>query len=521
MKTRDRLLVLLALLTALPTAAPAATALEGYWENTMGGRKTTHGQAWDLYRPGRDWKYPSSYFELKLRSNIGSKAELWGKLGARWDGCNNNAPQPSFYLYEGHLKYRWERNQKAAEVFLFSREYRYWVGNHLLNLVDGDQVKDGDNSQGIRAEAWTGPWNLIYAFSDFSSQDNLGSQPERTDDVHILRGTHRIGDGGSYLGGTYLRKTYGQADASYGEQHNEVSSVDFQWVLPFADLSAEYAESRVPAEEIANDGWRAHDWHSAHIGKALENSVPRDGALRAELRNMVFGNSSLGYYTVNTGYWWVGPDFRNYMGKVDTDRVGHFFHTYYRLPTHAITYTLSWGNERRVNPYFYGLDFDLNPLMTSDPKRWLEQNLYIEFINGFRMSLSHNRSDEIYQGVEWPHHDWLAELIVENRLAWLKTQFKIKDWETRYEKRIYGLEATINLTQQWKWYNRLLVASDQTEARSMVYTQIQWRPHDNMELFLSYGPEEYGDWGALTNDADFESGGKMRDEFKLTLKTWF
>jgi hypothetical protein len=66
-----------------------------------------------------------------------------------------------------------------------------------------------------------------------------------------------------------------------------------------------------------------------------------------------------------------------------------------------------------------------------------------------------------------------------------------------------------------------MVASDAIEARSMLYTQLQYRPHENLELFLSYGPEGYGDWGELVNDKDFESGGRMRDEYKLTLKTWF
>jgi hypothetical protein len=65
------------------------------------------------------------------------------------------------------------------------------------------------------------------------------------------------------------------------------------------------------------------------------------------------------------------------------------------------------------------------------------------------------------------------------------------------------------------------MASDAIEARHMVFTQIQYRPHDNMEFLLSYGPDWYGDWGELTNDSDFESGGKMEDMFKLQLKTWF
>ena len=506
---------ILFLMLTLCLSAQAATVLEGYWESNLGGSRVNDDQYWDLWRP-------SNYFEMKLRVNLSNNGELWAKLGSRWDRWNNAAPQPAFFLYEGHLKYRVESGDKAAEAFLFSREKRFWIGNHLLELVREDNVKDGDNAQGLRAEAWSDPWYGVYVFSDFSSQDDHGSASlERTDDVHMLRGTRRYGDSGSYLGATYLRKNYGVVSDNFGKQFNQVMSVDCLWVTNLGDLSAQYAESVVPSEDLGDDHWSFSHWHRGKLGAWMEAAIPRDAAVKAELRNFSVGNHSIGHYTLNMNYWRLGPDFRNYQGGDATNEVGYSFDTYYLIPQRAITYSLGWGRKHRVDRYVYSYEENGNPLLTNDPKQWLNQNLYIEFINGFKFSLSHNRYDDNWQGVDYKHHDWFAELIVENRLAWLKTQFKIKDWNTRFEKRIYGLETTLNLSSQWKWYNRFMVASDAIEARSMLYTQLQYRPHENLELFLSYGPEGYGDWGELVNDKDFESGGRMRDEYKLTLKTWF
>jgi hypothetical protein len=510
------------LLMMLASSLPAATVLEGYWENQLWTRKVSELEYWDVIRPGQDWRYPASYFEFKLRNNIGNKGELWAKTGVKWESGQNDDPQPAFTLYEGHLKFRHDWDSKAAELYLFTREYRYWIGNHLLELVHDNGVKNGDNNRGFRAEAWLGGWNLAQIGVDFYDNDNRGGDPRQDDDLHLTHIGRTLGDKGSFIGATFLQKTEGNVSADFNRQYNRVWSSDLQWVFPFGDLSAEYAESSSPAEGLEEDSWAPNYWHEGDLGRAIESLYPRDSAMRAELRNLTLSHPNLGSYSMNLGYWHYGPDYRNYLGNGDIqNKIGNYFHTYYRLPKKAVTYTISWGKERRVDSFIYAYDEQQDPLFTEEPRHWLLHNLYIEFINGFKFSLSHNRNDETSLGIEKPKHDWLAELVVENRLAWLKTQFKIKDWDTRDEKRFFGLETTVNLTDQWKWYNRYMVANDRERARSMVFTQLQYRPHDNMELNFAYGPPEYGDWGELTNDPDFESTGQMRDEFQIMLKTWF
>jgi hypothetical protein len=514
---KRQLLAAMLLLTALASNVSAGdTVLQGYWEANLGGSRVNDSHPWDLWRP-------SQYFELKTLRQLGDEAEAWVKFGARWDGWNNPGDQSRFWLQEGHLKYRFDRNGTGFESFLFTRESRYWIGNHLLQLVNDGAVNDGSNAQGLRVDGWRGKWNATYVLSDFSAQDDHTTPGlEPTDDVHIMRVTRRLDERGSYLGGAFLRKNYGAANGDWGKQQNRVFSLDMQWFSDAFDVAAEFADSRVPAEDSADDSWHEDAWVRGDFGQSFERFFPRNSAFRAELRNLKMGDHRWGHYTMNMGYWNIGPDYRNYQGGDTTDRVGHFFNTYYRLPQRAVTYSLDWGRERRRDNYAWAFDFEGEPTaITRDPRRWLNQNIYVEFINGFKVSLAHNRSEDFFFGRTYEHNDWLAELIVENRLAWLKTQFKIKDWETEVEKRIFGLETSLRITDSLKWYNRYMVANDSVESRHMLYTQIQYRPHDNTELFLAYGPDWFGDWGHLTNDSDFETGGRMVDEFKFQLKTWF
>ncbi len=515
MKTAKIVILACLLLPALFASVAAQNNLSGYWEGAFGGSRVNDEHPWNLWRPNQ-------LFEFDFTGNVAEGAEVRLKFGARWDRDNSPELQPGFLFREGHLKYRHDESGRGFEALIFARERRFWVGNHLLNLIDENSVSSDNNAQGYRLDGWRDDWNVTYILSDFSNQeDHSTPELEGTDDAHIVRLTRRFGDKGSYFGGTYLRKNYGKVDSLYSKQFNEVRSADFQWITDAVDFSAEFADTRVPAEDIPNDGWHKDAWKYGKLGQSLDRFFPRNTAFRAEFRNVTVGNHRYGHYTITGGYWNIGSDYRNYQGSDATNRIGHFFHTFYRVPQRAVTYTLSTGAERLRASKLFAFDGDDRPLYTSNPRSWLNQNLYVEFINGFKFSFSHNRAEDRFNGRDYKHHDWVFELIVENRLAWMKTQFKIKDWDTQQEKRIFGLETTINLTGSLKWYNRYLVADDAIEARSMLFTQLQYRPHDNVEVLFGYGPENYGDWGELTNDADFETGGKMRDEFKLLLKTWF
>ena len=51
-------------------------------------------------------------------------------------------------------------------------------------------------------------------------------------------------------------------------------------------------------------------------------------------------------------------------------------------------------------------------------------------------------------------------MSVENYLAKLLAQYKIKDFGEIWEKQITGVELSVNLTEQWKFFTRGMIVND-------------------------------------------------------------
>ena len=109
---------------------------------------------------------------------------------------------------------------------------------------------------------------------------------------------------------------------------------------------------------------------------------------------------------------------------------------------------------------------------------------------------------------------------MENSLAKLLGQFKIKDLGETWEKHIAGIELSVNLTEKWRCCTRGIIAEDRVGSRFSIFTELQYRMSGNTELYLQYGPNYWGLYG-LVNDDGFASSGMMNKEVKLILKGWF
>ncbi len=109
---------------------------------------------------------------------------------------------------------------------------------------------------------------------------------------------------------------------------------------------------------------------------------------------------------------------------------------------------------------------------------------------------------------------------MENKLAKLLTQFKIKNINESNEKQIAGIELSVNLSDRWKLFTRGMIANDRAGSRHSFFTEIQYRIGGNTEFYLQYGPNWYGSYG-LVNDDGFASSGEMKKEIKLIVKGWF
>ena len=524
---RAATLAALALLLAAADPAHAVTKLEGEYQVQLDIRKQDRFFPWDY-----DFNNDDSFglVQFRLFSQPRPDTEAYLKFEQDWNRGNNSGFRPEFQFREAHLRYRLEKGGRGVDTHLFSRQDRFWVENHLIEVVKGDNVKDSDNAQGIRTDVFGYlDTDFTYIYSDFSSQSNPNTtsdpaRPADTDDAHIFRARRSFLDGNIRSGVTYNRKVEGET--RLGEDgHTEVFAGDFRYNWASTDFRVEYAEShtsnidrpdsiQVPGGDTffpGDGGFSTPD----DLVDALQPHTwfPTDATFKAEMRSVSVGTRTFGYYNIAPYYWYAGPDYSNPLGDGLNDERGYWINTWYLLPERAITLSANYG--RWSKEIFEQKDFS---------EVYVE--LYTEYVNGFTSKFFHRRKKtRDYSVPGFPettkNYDLFAEVQVESRLAWMRIQGKIKDLDTENQKELASLETSVNLTNTLKMYNRFTVGNDPARLRESFFAELQYRPRSGMEVFLSYGPWWIGDSDNPVDDGDLEGGATNKDIIKFTLKGYF
>jgi hypothetical protein len=519
--------IALPLLGAAPGAATAATKIEGEYQIQLDIRKQDRFFPWD-YDYNNDDSFGLAQFRILSQPREGVEAFL--KFEEDWNRGNNSAYRPEFQFREAHVRYRWEKAGHGIDTHFFSRQDRFWVDNHLIEVVRGDNVKDSDNGQGFRIDGWG--WavdNVTYIYSDFSGQSNPGTtsdpaQPADTDDAHIFRARREFPGIGLRTGVTYNRKVEGET--RLGERgHTEVYAGDVRYNWHNIDFQLEYAESHLKHIERADsilvpghdpyfpkDGQFSSPQGAAGLLRPNE-WLPSDATVKAEIRSISVGSPTLGYFNLAPYLWYAGPDYSNPLGDSLNDERGYWVNSWYLVPQRAITVTANYGRWRK----------DI-----FEQKRLAELyvEIYTEYVNGFTSKFFHRRrrtrdySDPA--GVEiTENNDLFAEVQVESRLAWMRIQGKIKDLDTEDQKELASLETSVNLTSTLKMYNRFTFGNDPARVRESLFAELQYRPRQSMQMFLSYGPWWIGDSPNPVDDGDLEGGAQNKDIVKFVLQGFF
>lgn len=516
----------LALLAALaPGAAPAlaVTQLNGEYNLQLDIRKQDRGFEWDFDSNNND---TFSNAQFRLLSTPRPGVEAFVKAEADWNSNDNNGDRPMFLFREAHLRYRWELKggQRGFDSYLFTRQSRFWVNNYLIQVVRDGEANDGGNAQGVRVESWgfLGGVNATAIVSDYSGQYNaqdfcrdcsadslqkLEAERRRraTDDGLALRLRRQFAGNRLRTGFTMNRRTENQLGDEQNEtRYSQVFAGDVRYTLANADISLEYAQSHTNGP---GPGVRFQDGLDQRV---LGFTLPNSAALQLEIRSIRLGTGKTGFLNVAPRAWFWGPTFDNRMGESNRDEKGYVINTWYLVPQRSITLTNNWLEyrkkatlRRKVNEFY--------------------SEAYIDFVNGFTGKVFYRRrrtEDEQTGGIlrVEKNDDVAALLTVESRLAWMRISGKLKNMNTPFEKQLAALETSVNLGEKTKLYTRLAVGNDPTGLRRALFTQLQYRPSANMELFLEYGPGWIGDSPLPVDDGDLEGSGKQKDIIKLFLK---
>ena len=98
---------------------------------------------------------------------------------------------------------------------------------------------------------------------------------------------------------------------------------------------------------------------------------------------------------------------------------------------------------------------------------------------------------------------------------------KVKDVGRPEHKQLYAVENSVNLTNTLKVYNRFAFGNDASILRKAVFTQLQYRPTGNVEMYLQYGPDWIGNNPTPVDETNLQGSGDQTDLVKFILKGYF
>ncbi|MCK4546734.1 MAG: hypothetical protein KAW17_04745 [Candidatus Eisenbacteria sp.] len=479
--------VCLGLTCFLPTVddACARARLEGYYETEAvaeNDNSLQEGSRW-IFNPMRH------LYEFKFSANPHRRFDIWTKFNGDNNNVDRNLHVRRFWLIEGHARVFGD----GWEAIAFTKEDRYWMANvlsHFFTWADGSRLRTGDN-MGIRLQRWN--WwhglNATVIYSDFSGN------VEPAEDGKIVKIDRYWEKQKLFLAGYWVRKDWNERTAD-GEveydsaDNNQVFGLDIRWNRGF-EWAMQLGHSEIPGDRV----WGTSD---------------NSWAFATEIRNLRAGPFQLKLSHRN-----YGKEFFNYLsGALDAGgQQGRRYYNgefLYGLPNLAVTTRVSYEH------------YDQDQVGTTRDQSVdnVFGEVYVEWIHGFASRVYYQKTDNI--DGRWKH--LFGEFLVENFLAKLKAQFKIRNMDTRYEEILYGIDLGFKLSDKFKANVRAMTSDHRKTvlARQSLWAQGIYHVGDQMELTFDYGPSWHGD-NDLVNDGSF-AGSQDADithRFAMKLRAWW
>lgn len=510
--------------------ATAANKVEGYYEAEVSSQKED-GQ-WHFGSPGANGM-PKHYAELKFWSWPSDKFEIFAKLRAESNRDDDRTPEvdyykPPWYSGEGHIKLRGDKH----ETFLFYRQSRFYINDEpLLRLVDDGKLKNDDwgpKAQGVRSDFWeTSLFGLTEIGGTFIYSDNGGTfsldgvDIPNGDNNLIARLRHQGWNNRIKTGIMYTRKDWTDTSRDdykdlLGKMYNAVLSADIE----FTPRELVHTGLVLGPVNLEQSRWTAEVAYSQqpYQEEVFGASRHRARALAVEARDI-----HISQVTLHAWYNDFGEDFRAYMSnRFDESR------EYNRIQKHGEAIWLVPGKAVTAKVYYdtYRKRVADEPGGGLRPSEEWYGELYVEFINGFKARFAHRNwhgydaSAEISDFQTYP--DWFAEVSVENFLAKVRLQARVRDAGTFRQVTIWGFDMSVNITERLKGYLRAMNVNEETEARHTLFAQLKYDIGWGAEVYFEYGDAgqsdnlAYTDW--FVNDG---SNANLSDRFKLLVKAWF
>jgi len=532
----------------------AETQIQGYYEAEIAAEKNDGN--WQVGPPG-DSGMPKHFAELKFLVWPNDKFEVYSRIWAQSNRDDDRSPTVDYYAPpwingEGHIKFR----QSKYEAFLFYRENKFYINDEpLLRLVDDGKLRNGSLAQGVRFDFWEtdlGIKNLggtaiisdnggTFQASRFIPDQNgnpISTEPDENgdttpipyssdftngEDSRIFRLRHKSWSNRIEAAVMYTRKDWtDDSQVNWRElmplMYNDVFSYD----LAFSPRNLIKTGLRLGPINLEQSRWTTEmAWsRSPYREEVFGLSRHRARAIAFEQRDIHIGD-----FTLHSWYNDFGEDFRSTTsGRFDEggeyNKIQKHAELIWLVPLKAVTTKVTWDNQRQRT-----LDQPGGGLRPST--EWYGE-LYMEFINGFKSKFAYKNwhgydaDSAINEFRTYP--EWFGEVSVENFLAKIRLQFRVRDAGTFRQVTAYGFDMNVNLTNRLKGYLRAMNVNEETQARHTAFAQLIYDIGSNAQFYFEYGDGGqsdnlvYNDW--FTRE-DSVNGPNLRDRFKLLVRAWY
>lgn len=529
--TARTLLILLGFCMALGAAVPAKAinTVSGYYEAEVSAQKNDN--KWHLGSPSANG-IPQHKAELSFLTMPSDKFEAFARIRAESNRDDDRSPNVDYYAPpwfggEGHIKIK----QNKYEAYLFYRQNRFYINDEpLLRLVDDNKLKNDDwgpKAQGVRLDFWETDFGLknlggtIIISDDGGTFTNGGVDVPNGDDNKIFRLRHKAWDGRIESAVMFLRKDWTDTSQENWRELMPLMNNDvFSFDVAFSPRNLITSGLRLGPINLEQSRWTTQmAWskrpYDEHVFGA---SKTRARAIAVEERDIHIGD-----FTIHSWYNDFGEDFRDFMSsRFDNsdgyNKIEKHAEVIWLVPRKSVTTKLIWDSQRKrvADEPGGGL---------RESTQWYGE-LYMEFINGFRTTFAYrdwhgyDKSLEVNDFTSYP--DWFGEVSVENFLAKIRVQARIRDAGTFRQVTAYGFDLNVNLTERLKGYLRAMNVNEKTEARHTIFAQLKYDIGSGAEFFFEYG--DAGQSDNLVNTDWFVQDGSdsnLSDRFKVLVKAWF
>ncbi|MEW5693841.1 MAG: hypothetical protein AB1765_11160, partial [Candidatus Hydrogenedentota bacterium] len=397
---------------------------------------------------------PQHYMENRFWFDVAPSVWSFLKMTVKGGGSRFDVQMQEGALCIGKYGKDSKGKDWGVELKPFKNWGEYNIG-HNIDLVSNDSSRWDFNTGGVRFNAWG---------KDFWS--------------HFVTGPSA--DGQDQLAGRWGKNFFNAqlTLANFGgyKRWDAGSNYNYYWGF---EIRGNHKNFFSPANVYYQFNWATSN--TTNIVRTSDNNL-----LDFEIRDFQFYGLKFGTLGFNLRYADYDKDFRDYISNTFgavPDRKEYYGETYYNFPAKMATLVIS--ETYRENQAGVKLNEDFN------------SRLEISFINNFSTKFIYKN----YKDSNGIYPNYIFWLKAADEMGFIRAGFRIRDPETIYKKRFFGVEGNYNISKQLMFFSRLIVSEEvlTENYKQSLFLQLRYN-WENTRFYLEYGPTWIGSNSLVEDD---------------------